>query len=558
MTLSDSELLQQFAHNRSDEAFALLLKRHLDLVYSAALRQVRSSQLAEDIAQSVFLDLSRNADKLKPDTLLTAWLYSVTRRTAIDVVRSESRRQLREQIAVELADMKSPDAPWKEIEPLLDAAMETLDEQDRSSILLRYFENKSLREIGQTLGTSDDAAQKRVSRAVERLREYFLKNSIAVGSAGLATLLSAHAVQAAPLTLAATISSAVGIGLAVNTIGTLTVGKILIMTTAQKALLTTTLILAAGTGIYQTYQASHLRKELRLVQDQQTPLLTQNQQLQEQGHAAARELGLAREEIAKLNQQTKEIYKLRGEAGRLQQSQQELAQLKAHPDTNEGFGKMLARIADDPTWKNQMRAMTLKSQKKAFASLFNELHLTPEEETKLLELMVDKQILHMEKNMALFNGGDKAQLEREIAAAQEKADGEGIALLGEERFQQFKAFQRTVPDRTALEHFKTLLGDTPLNGEQEKLLLQTMIQERAKTPAASRPEAENSLKNFDADAVEKALQAQEQMNQQVRSRAEAFLNTAQLGALTQYQTNQLNVLKMSLNMQQKLLGPKTN
>ena len=141
MTTPDSELLREFARNRSEKVFATLVSRHVDLVYSTALRQVRSPQLAEDVAQTVFLDLARNADKLAPDTILTAWLYRVTRRAAIDVVRSESRRQLREQIAVELAAMNSSDTHWKEIEPLLDEAMNTLDENDRASILLRYFEN---------------------------------------------------------------------------------------------------------------------------------------------------------------------------------------------------------------------------------------------------------------------------------------------------------------------------------------------------------------------------------------------------------------------------------
>ena len=113
MTTSDSELLQQFARNRAEDAFATLVSRHVDLVYSTALRQVRSSHLAEEVAQSVFFDLSHNADKLRPDTILTAWLYRVTRRAAIDMVRSESRRQIREQIAVELATMNSPDTHWR-------------------------------------------------------------------------------------------------------------------------------------------------------------------------------------------------------------------------------------------------------------------------------------------------------------------------------------------------------------------------------------------------------------------------------------------------------------
>src|SRR5205085_2624864 len=98
------ELLEQYKEG-SEEAFAALVHRYLDLVYSAALRQVRSPQFAEEVAQSVFTDLSMNARRLKPDTVLSAWLYQVTRRTAVDVVRRESRRQAREQLAVQLSDM---------------------------------------------------------------------------------------------------------------------------------------------------------------------------------------------------------------------------------------------------------------------------------------------------------------------------------------------------------------------------------------------------------------------------------------------------------------------
>ncbi|MDQ6632495.1 MAG: sigma-70 family RNA polymerase sigma factor, partial [Verrucomicrobiota bacterium] len=161
MKISDLDLLREYSEQDCEEAFATVVKRHLDLVYSAALRQVRAPQLAEEVAQSVFTDLSRSVDKMKPDTLLTAWLYRVTRHTAIDVVRKESRRQHREQTSVEMAEINSSSAEWKNIAPLLDEAMETLEEKDRSAILLRYFENKSLGEVGQTLGTSEDAAQKR-------------------------------------------------------------------------------------------------------------------------------------------------------------------------------------------------------------------------------------------------------------------------------------------------------------------------------------------------------------------------------------------------------------
>ena len=104
--------------------------------------------------------------------------------------------------------MNATAADWTHIEPLLDEAMHALDDTDRAAVLLRYFENKSLREVGQTLGTSDDAAQKRVSRAVERLREFFAKRGVTVGASGLVVVISANAVQAAPVGLAVTISAA--------------------------------------------------------------------------------------------------------------------------------------------------------------------------------------------------------------------------------------------------------------------------------------------------------------------------------------------------------------
>jgi len=178
---SDLDLLRQFARENSQDAFTALVDRHVNLVYSAALRQVRSPQLAEEIAQSVFADLARSGTGILPvneTNSLAPWLYTVTRRTAIDAIRKESRRRLREQIAVEMNNMNATESRtgvppvWFEIEPLLDDAMAALDETDRAAILLRYFENKSLREVGEALGASDDAAQKRVSRAVENCANF--------------------------------------------------------------------------------------------------------------------------------------------------------------------------------------------------------------------------------------------------------------------------------------------------------------------------------------------------------------------------------------------------
>jgi RNA polymerase sigma factor (sigma-70 family) len=317
---SDLDLLEKFVREHSQDAFGEIVRRHLNLIYSAALRQVRSPQLAEEIAQSVFTDLACQAGKLNRATggppVLTAWLYAVTRRTAVDVVRKESRRRLREQIAMEMNDMNAAANEWTQIEPLLDEAMATLDETDRSAILLRYFENKSLREVGEALGASEDAAQKRVSRAVERLREFFSKRKVSVGISGLAVLISANAVQSAPIGLAAAISAAALAGTAISVPTAIATTKVIAMTALQKTLITTTVALLTGAGIYEAHQAAQLREQNQSLQQQQAE---QIRQLQLERDEATNRLSamLAENEQLKSGQDEDELLKLRGEVGML-------------------------------------------------------------------------------------------------------------------------------------------------------------------------------------------------------------------------------------------------
>ena len=330
MAATDLDLLEQYGRHNSEEAFATLVSRRLDLVYSAALRQAGSPQLAEEVAQSVFMDLARNALRLKPGTLLTAWLYQVTRRTAIDVVRKESGRQLREQIAVEMADMKSDPAEWAQIRPLLDEAMEALDEKDRNAILLRYFENRSLHEVGQTLGTSEDAAQKRVSRALERLRAIFAKRGLAIGAGSLVALLSANAVQAAPAGLSLAISAATALSTtAVHSAATyIGVTKAIAMTTIQKTLIAAAITAAVGTGIYEAHQASHLQNQLQAQQEQQASLAEEARQLGLERDDATNHLAAVQQENELLHRDLAELPKLRGEVSRSRAKSLELTQSK--------------------------------------------------------------------------------------------------------------------------------------------------------------------------------------------------------------------------------------
>ena len=291
--MSDSELLQRYLQEDSQEAFAAVVARYLNLVYSAALRQVRSPQLAEEAAQSVFVDLSRQARQLKPEVPLAAWLYVVTRRASLKILRRESRRQVREHTAYEIAAMNSPSPEWPRVEPLLDEAMESLDADARSAVLLRYFENKSLREVGQALGTSDDTAQKRVSRAVDQLRAFFLKRGVAVTAAGLTTNLSAHAIESAPIALGASISAAVALPQAVTTAATQVV-----MTTAQKTLLTATLALVVGGACYESSIFARQKSEIIALDRRATRLSAELRRVHEQQLIAADRLAAVKGAIA--------------------------------------------------------------------------------------------------------------------------------------------------------------------------------------------------------------------------------------------------------------------
>ncbi len=206
--MNDRELLQRFTEG-DQESFSRLVKRHVDLVYSVARRQARRHDLAQDVVQAVFLDLARHAGKLRTHPQLSAWLHVVTRRKAIDTVRREVRRAKWERLASEDDALKPENDRWSEIEPLLDEAVAALPSAERRALLLRYFEKKSLQEVGSALAISDDAAQKRVGRAIDRLRSWFSTKGVAATAAGVASGLSAHAVQAAPAAMSDQVSAAI-------------------------------------------------------------------------------------------------------------------------------------------------------------------------------------------------------------------------------------------------------------------------------------------------------------------------------------------------------------
>ena len=303
MEVRDSDLLTLYARKGDEDAFATVVNRHLSLVYSAALRQVRIPALAEEVSQVVFLELARAAGRLEAHTRVSCWLYQVTHRRAVDVLRQEASRQRRElEAPLLLKNESEPD--WPQVEQYLDAALLELEPTDRTAVILRYFESKSLKEVGQALGTSENAAQKRVSRALEVLRARLAHRGVRIGARGLVLVISSQAVSSASSKLVASILSAAS-PIAPSAFTTALLVPLSVMT-LNKPLLTGAFIILTAVAVYQALLSTRLRGEL--------------EQLRTQVSKAADSNGLSESIVPpSVDQQQRdaEILRLRGEVARL-------------------------------------------------------------------------------------------------------------------------------------------------------------------------------------------------------------------------------------------------
>ena len=309
---TDSLLLKAYAERRLEAAFNELVHRHVDLVYSAAIRMVRDPHLAEDVTQGAFIALARQASELVDRATLAGWLHRTAQNIAAQTVRTIERRRAREQEAFAMGKQISTlaDVWWEQIEPHLDAALGELNDADRDAVVLRYFHKKSAAEIATILGVSDDAAQKRVSRAVEKLREVFAKNKITIDAGSLGISISANAVQAAPAGLATKILAAAS-GL------TATAG----ITMIQKTFIAGFAAVVIGGGIYSV----HLQKQIAALQEQQTSLNRQMAQMSQERDDAKNQLAAAQRENEQRQNNQDELLRLRGETGVLRRQLDEAA-----------------------------------------------------------------------------------------------------------------------------------------------------------------------------------------------------------------------------------------
>jgi RNA polymerase sigma factor (sigma-70 family) len=555
--MNDLELLQDYVQNSSQAAFSRLVELHIDLVYSAVHRMLRDAHLAQDVTQEVFSLLARKAAGLGPGTILSAWLYRSARNLASETLRRESRRRNREQLAVETMNLTSPDSSWQQVEPLLDESMAQLSPADHDAIVMRYFQNRSLKEVGAALGASEDAAQKRVSRAVEQLRELLSKRKAPVGAGALAALMSANAVQAAPAGLAATVVAGAALGASAIVASTgAAIAQTIVMTTTQKIILVGLVAGAVGVGLYGTRQALNSREQLQGFRQRQAQLAALSNEVQElriQRDRASNALAALTSEQAVSRKGPDEVLKLRGQVGRLQQEKARIN--SASP---------LSKLTADPEARTMLRTQQKLSMSKLYSQLVRELKLPSDQVEKFSDLLADRIMEDVDLVTTALRdkpgaGQLAAMFDAQNAATKEKME----ALLGTEGAARYQDYTRDLLTSLSTEQFMNM-ASVPRSERKEKSqkfrqAMQTATQ--AALAEAGLPEDYQTIPvlNFRNIASEqegeRSLKLMEDIYNRTAASAGGFLKPEELAKFEEYKTGALKNSRSALLMNRTMMAP---
>jgi len=556
-TRPDVQLLQDYALNREEAAFRELVNRHTNLVYSAALRQVESATVASDLAQQVFTDLARKAEhiagELSSAISLAGWLHRATRYAVLQHLRATRRRMDNERLAMEqLLTDSTPDADWEQIRPILDHALDQLEPEDREILLLRYFQNQDFRTVGAALGISDDTAQKRASRAVEHLRELFARQGVSASAGGLGLIISANAIQAAPLELATQISTA-ALASTAATATTITLSQTIAMTTLQKIVITTTIAALAGVGFYENRQAARLREQNQMLQQQQSATASQLQRLQREHDDATNRISQLASELAAAQKRPEEVLKLRGQVGQLRQ------QAKAVGETS-----ALNKITANPETRKLLRDQQKAAMSQVYADLTKQLKLTPEQTGKFNDLLADSIMDNVDLiTQILHDGKTPAEADRLFTAADATLLNQLGSELGEDGRQQYQEYTRNLASSLTLAQFSGFLtGSKGEIQDKKNQLYQTLQAAAANVRQSAGLSAEYQLVpmlNFRNIASEttgnQSLELLDNIYQQVAANSQSYLTVDELASLQTFRTNAVNVSRLSLTMNRKMMAP---
>ncbi|HEX4265154.1 MAG TPA: sigma-70 family RNA polymerase sigma factor [Verrucomicrobiae bacterium] len=565
---SDAALLEQFVRHESEAAFAEIANRYIALVHSVALRHTSNPAQAQDITQAVFIILARKAAGLGRKTVLAGWLYHTARLTAANWQRSETRRFRREQEAFMQSTFNesAPDnALWRELSPMLDDAMGRLGKADRDALVLRYFQNRNLAEVGVALGIEERTAQKRVSRALEKLRKIFTKRGVALSATAIAGAVSANAVTAAPVALAEAVAAGALSGTTITTAAVIAATKAIAMTTLQKTIVTIAIAALAGVDIYEARQAHDARAALQKLQQQQAQLAEQIRQLQNDRGNSTNQLAdlLAENSHLKSSSNQNELLKLRGQVGLLRAQASQQAKLEREPS-----------IADFAKSSRQMqeilKSSVAASYDKVYGKLFADLKLSPDQVSSLKQLLSDKLTAGMaEKGTMMIRKMSPEQIQQlndQINTEKAGVDERIKQTLGADGFAAYQAYEKTYNERSQIVgpmgFSDQLTGSMELTSDQTEQLVQAMSDERQQykftvdysDPGKYSGEMATLYSDENISQYQKEL---EQLHQLYLARAQTILTPDQQTVFQKYLSNRLAVQNMGLNMTAKIVGGKS-
>ncbi len=316
------QLLSDYAKAGSEASFRELVERYIKLVYSTALRLTGGdTQLAEDVVQTVFINLARKARTLSGDVMLGGWLHQHTYHVATKAMRAERRRQSREREAVEMKTLHDDSAAdWQRLAPTLDEAITQLGTEDRNAILLRFFEERDFRSVGAALGRTEDAARMRVARALEKLHSILKRRGVTLSAAALGSALASEALTAAPAGLAVSVAGAAFAGSSVSAGGLVSVLKLMTMTKLKASIISAGVLVGLLTPLVLQHEAGvRLREENRSLREQLARIATDNQ-------ALSNRVVFAPRAPSPNNERLRELLRLRGQVGVLRRQLREIEQ----------------------------------------------------------------------------------------------------------------------------------------------------------------------------------------------------------------------------------------
>jgi hypothetical protein len=405
---------------------------------------------------------------------------------------------------------------------VIEDAMHELGDKDRHAVLLRFFQNKSLNDVGAALNLTENAARMRVDRALDKLRGKLARRGITTTTAALAAVVSANAVQAAPAGLALAISTAAITGGAVPTATLIAATKAIAMTTLQKTIVTVALTAAVGTGIYAVHNHSQQRGEIATLQQQQAPLNAQLQELEQQRSRLSNQVAALSEENARLKsgRTATELLKLRGEVGTLRQRAASSEAKASQPAAG------LEILMSDPAMKEYMHKAQMEKIKSMFGDLIKELKLNPAQTDRFLELMSGAA----SKAMAQLATPSQGAPNPPAADAAQDTGKQWQALLGDAGCARLKEYSDEIPGRTTVTLLNGELGDTPLSNEQKARLIQVVKSEPNNLTQGITGAPDKVFLGSQSE-IDDFLNQVAQSNQRILQQAGGFLTADQSAAL---------------------------